>query len=48
MMDGKHHAEIVQGHRGRRDYDLVVLGALGIGRVRDSEIGSVCERVARA
>src|SRR4029079_11980880 len=27
--------------------DLVVIGALGIGRARDSVIGSVCERVAR-
>ncbi len=24
-----------------------MLGALGIGRVRDSQIGSVCERVTR-
>jgi len=46
MMDGKHHAEIVKDVRGS-DYDVVVLGALGIGRVRDSQIGSVCERVAR-
>jgi nucleotide-binding universal stress UspA family protein len=30
------------------DYDLVVLGALGLGKVRDSQIGSVCERVTRA
>ncbi|HVS66226.1 MAG TPA: universal stress protein [Thermoanaerobaculia bacterium] len=46
MMDGKHHAEIVKDIKGS-DYDVVVLGALGIGRVRDSQIGSVCERVAR-
>src|SRR6185295_14590901 len=46
MMDGKHHTEIVNDIRAS-DYDLVVLGALGIGRVRDSQIGSVCERVAR-
>jgi nucleotide-binding universal stress UspA family protein len=46
MMDGKHHAEILRDIR-ESDYDLVVLGALGIGRVRDSQIGSVCERVAR-
>ncbi len=45
-MDGKHHTEIVKDIR-ESDYDLVVLGALGIGRVRDSQIGSVCERVAR-
>ena len=47
MMDGKHHTEIVRDIAGR-DYDLVVMGALGIGRVRDSQIGSVCERVARS
>jgi nucleotide-binding universal stress UspA family protein len=46
MMDGKHHAEIIKDIDGS-DYDLVVLGALGIGRVRDSQIGSVCERVTR-
>jgi nucleotide-binding universal stress UspA family protein len=46
MMDGKHHAEILRDLEGS-DYDLVVIGALGIGRARDSVIGSVCERVAR-
>lgn len=46
MMDGKHHAELIRDLEGG-DYDLVVMGALGIGRVRDSEIGSVCERVTR-
>jgi len=29
------------------DYDLVVLGALGLGAVRSSTIGSVCDRVVR-
>jgi len=47
MMDGKHHVEILKDIRGS-EYDLVVLGALGLGRVRDSVLGSVCERVARA
>ncbi len=46
MMDGKHSTEIVKdlatGH-----YELVVIGVLGLGRVRDSQVGSVCERVAR-
>ena len=28
-------------------YDLVIMGALGVGAVRDSIIGSVCERVIR-
>ena len=46
MMDGKHHAEILKDLDGS-DHDLVVIGALGIGRARDSVIGSVCERVAR-
>ncbi len=46
MMDGKHHAEILKD-LDRSSHDLVVIGALGIGRARDSVIGSVCERVAR-
>jgi len=46
MMDGKHHIEILKDLAGSQ-HDLVVLGALGIGRARDSVIGSVCERVAR-
>jgi nucleotide-binding universal stress UspA family protein len=47
MMDGKHHTELVRDIESV-DCDLVVLGALGIGRVKDSEIGSVCDRVARS
>ncbi len=46
MMDGKHHIEILKDLAGSK-HDLVVIGALGIGRARDSVIGSVCERVAR-
>jgi nucleotide-binding universal stress UspA family protein len=46
MMDGKHHVEIVKDIKAS-DYDLTVLGVMGIGRARDSQIGSVCERVAR-
>jgi len=46
MMDGKHHLEILKDLAGSQ-HDLVVIGALGIGRARDSVIGSVCERVAR-
>jgi len=46
MMDGKHHVEILRDI-GANDYDLVVIGALGIGRVKDSQIGSVAERVVR-
>jgi nucleotide-binding universal stress UspA family protein len=46
MMDGKHHVEILKDLAGSQ-HDVVVIGALGIGRARDSVIGSVCERVAR-
>ena len=37
MMDGKHHAEILKDVVGSH-HDLVVIGALGIGRARDSVI----------
>ncbi len=47
MIDGKHHVEICRDLEGL-DCDLVVLGALGLGRQRDSQIGSVCERVTRS
>jgi nucleotide-binding universal stress UspA family protein len=46
MMDGKHHTEILKDLAVAHP-DLVVIGALGVGRARDSVIGSVCERVAR-
>ena len=46
MMDGKHHTEILKDLAGSK-HDLVVIGAVGIGRAKDSVIGSVCERVAR-
>src|SRR5881409_478273 len=39
MMDGKHSTEIVKDLAGDA-YDLVVLGVLGLGRVRDSQVGS--------
>jgi nucleotide-binding universal stress UspA family protein len=45
-MDGKHSTEIVKDIRVS-GYDLVVLGALGIGRTKDSQVGSVCARVTR-
>jgi len=45
-MDGKHHIEILKDLE-QVPCDLVVLGALGVGRGRDSQIGSVCERVVR-
>ena len=46
MMDGKHNTELVRDIR-ESGYDLVVLGVLGIGRTRDSQVGSVCARVAQ-
>ena len=47
MIDGKHHVELRRDLE-ESDCDLVVLGALGLGRQRDSQIGSVCERVTRS
>lgn len=46
MMDGKHFKEIIKDVQAS-DYDLMVIGALGVGAVRDSLIGSVAERVLR-
>lgn len=47
MMDGKHHVEILKDLKTDK-YDLVVLGVLGIGKMKDSSIGAVCERVTGA
>lgn len=44
--DGKHY-KVLADDISQSDYDLVVMGALGIGAVKDSVIGSVCERVVR-
>ncbi|MGH9390979.1 MAG: universal stress protein, partial [Vicinamibacteria bacterium] len=46
MLDGKHHRELIRDVQ-ESDYDLVVIGALGMGAVKDSLIGSVCERTVR-
>jgi nucleotide-binding universal stress UspA family protein/rubrerythrin len=46
MLDGKNYAEMVRDIR-QSDYDLVVMGALGMGAVKHSSLGSVCERVVR-
>jgi nucleotide-binding universal stress UspA family protein len=46
MYDGKNFQVIVDDIQNS-DYDLVVIGALGMGAVKDSQIGSVCERVVR-
>ena len=46
MYDGKNWKVIVKDIE-ESDYDLVVMGALGLGAVKDSVLGSVCERVTR-
>ncbi len=46
MRDGKNWECIVDDIE-RTDCDLVMIGALGTGAVRRSQLGSVCERVAR-
>ncbi|MBI2462348.1 MAG: universal stress protein, partial [Candidatus Rokubacteria bacterium] len=46
MMDGKHHKALIEDIRAS-GYDLVVMGALGMGAVKDSQLGSVTERVVR-
>lgn len=45
-LEGKNWQALVKDI-GAGDYDLVVMGALGLGTVSYSQIGSVCERVAR-
>ena len=47
MIDGQHHVEI-RRDLAQSDCDLLILGALGLGRQRASQIGSVCERVVRS
>jgi nucleotide-binding universal stress UspA family protein len=46
MMDGKHYKALIQDCQAA-DYDLVVMGALGMGAVKDSHLGSVTERFVR-
>lgn len=46
MFDGKNYSALVEDIRVS-DYDLVVIGALGTGAVKESVIGSVTERVVR-
>lgn len=45
-MEGRNYAELVRD-AGESCYDLVTIGAHGLGRVDRSVVGSVCERVAR-
>lgn len=44
--DGRNF-EVIVDEITEGEFDLVVLGALGQGAVRDSKVGSVCERVLR-
>ena len=46
MYDGKNWKVILKDIEDS-DYDLVILGALGLGAVKDSQLGSVCERITR-
>jgi nucleotide-binding universal stress UspA family protein len=46
MYDGRNFQVIVDDIKANH-YDLVVMGALGMGAVKDSVLGSVCERVIR-
>jgi len=46
MMDGKHYKALIEDTQAS-DYDLVVMGALGMGAVKDSQLGSVTERFVR-
>jgi len=46
MMDGKHYKALIEDTEAS-DYDLVVMGALGMGAVKDSQLGSVTERFIR-
>src|SRR5579885_207753 len=44
--DGQNWQELVRDIE-QSQYDLVIMGALGMGAVKESQIGSVCERVVR-
>src|ERR1041384_5666356 len=46
MIDGKHYKVLIEDTQAS-DYDLVVMGALGMCAVKDSQLGSVTERYVR-
>jgi nucleotide-binding universal stress UspA family protein len=46
MLDGRNWEELVRD-AGEGGHDLVVMGALGMGAVKESRLGSVTERVLR-
>ncbi len=45
-MEGKNYFELVKDI-GESSYDLIALGARGLGEVDETRLGSVCERVSR-
>lgn len=45
-LEGKNYRELVKEANSGR-YDLVVIGALGLGATPGSQLGTVCERVVR-
>ena len=45
-LEGRNWVELVRDIK-ESDYDLVILGALGLGAIKDSQIGTVAERVIR-
>ncbi len=45
-LEGRNWIELVRDIK-ESDYDLVILGALGLGAIKDSQVGTVCERVIR-
>ncbi|MGR3309508.1 MAG: universal stress protein [Candidatus Brocadiales bacterium] len=46
LLEGKNYYELVKDINGA-NYDLVVMGILGLGAINGNLIGSVCERVVR-
>src|SRR5688500_10233116 len=42
MMDGKHYKALIDDTEAS-DYDLIIMCALGMGAVKDSQLGSVTE-----
>ncbi|MEN8213221.1 MAG: universal stress protein [Pseudomonadota bacterium] len=45
-LEGKNYRELVR-ESNSGGYDLLVMGALGLGAVKGSRLGTVCQRVAR-
>jgi len=45
-LEGKNYRQLTQ-ETNSGNYDLLVIGALGLGAVQDSHLGTVCQRVTR-